>query len=370
MAIYITPQTEIKEYYLHPNVSQSNLKLLLKGLDYYKKKQKEEDKEEEYFTIGSAVDLILTGEETDFSNEYHISDFDDQTSDVEKTLIKNVFNSYTIEDVKNVELEDCFAEMELAAIEENWFKGKPGEKRILSLLKRGSSYFEDLKMAFGKKVLTPAQNLLVTNIVESLRSDPYTSKYFNRTLQSSEVVVEQWYDKVDFYYQNPMYWSSVLNKETIDVKGLMDLVIVFKLKDKVVKVVPVDIKTMSGPVTEFDRNLRKYRYDIQAAWYTWGLQKKFGKDVVASFLFIVESTTDIGNPLIYEVSKELLKIGRYGRSEIRAANDAVLSYGIKGFEQLLTEYMYYTNQGWERDVRLKDYDEVIKLDWNGIKEKT
>ena len=66
MGVVITPQSEIDKYFESDALSQSSLKKLLTGINSFLNNQKEESElfytEKGHFIIGSAVDMLLTGE--------------------------------------------------------------------------------------------------------------------------------------------------------------------------------------------------------------------------------------------------------------------------------------------------------------------
>ena len=389
MAVYITPQSEIDKYFASESLSQSRLKTLLKGLDKFLDLQGVSDsdlyyEENKSFIKGGAVDCILTGEEGKFEELYHVSDIETKPSDVEMSIIKMMFDDigFTQETVwRDMDLSmGTYESNLLASIEfHDWYKGKPGEKRIASLIERGEEYFSDLKRSFGKQVLDKTEYITINSIVQSLRENPKTAKYFDRE-RNAKV------ENVDFYYQLPIYFVY----KGIDCKALLDLLIVFKdLDGNVVHVEPIDLKTMAGSTLQFGESLKRFRYDIQGAWYTESLlspessfKKLYPDDLngkVKPFKFIVESSTDQGQPLVYELTEEVLTIGRAGRPSFDMTDLGVLFdlnepyrpitlvKKVKGFEELVEDYNYYQKQGWIADrIIAENAGDVLKIGWEGI----
>ena len=386
MAVYITPQSEIDKYFESENLNQSRLKSLEQGLSKFLDTEKLTDKELYYgenksFIKGSAVDCLLTGEEGKFEDLYYISDIETKPSDTEMSIINMVFDDigFTDKTIKDAEELGFYQESLIASIEfHDWYGGKPGEKRTAGLIERGTEYFADLKMSFGKQVLSKTEYLTITEIVKSLQENPRTAKYFDR-IKNAKL------KNVDFYYQLPIYFEF----KGLACKALLDLVIVAKDDDgNILYVEPIDLKTMAGDTLKFISSLKSWRYDIQAAWYTEALESPsstfrniYDQDITGKiklFKFIVESSTDQGQPLVYEITPEVLHIGKYGRTAINTVDLNVLFDStevyqpitlvkeIKGFYSLVNDYLYYQNQGWKEDKIIAKSDEVLKIGWEGV----
>lgn len=219
-------------------------------------------------------------------------------------------------------------------------------------------YWEDLKTAYGKIVISQEEANLIDTIVMSIRTNEATSKYFN-------------YEEIQF--QVPIYFEY----EGVECKALLDMVI-FDRKNK--KIIPIDIKTIGDDTINFPISLRKRRYDIQAAFYTEALKWLYPDYEILNFKFIVESTTNPGNPIVFTCDKTLLNIGKYGREQMYLYADVKSPLGfagqankpyarlqeIKGFHQLIELYKYYTTYGFEKDQVVRENDSELLLDWSGI----
>lgn len=367
MGIIIGKQQEIDAYFASSSVNQSSLKNLEGGFDNFmaevakKKKNEAEGKATpEYFLVGGAVDTILTGEEGEFEKQYYTSNLEKKPSEVEIKIISSVFDELVANDViEGMEFSDNPDAILAAADEAEWQMRWKTETRVSKLIEAGTDYFEDLKKSLGKKILTTELKNKIDLIVASLRHNPKTKKYFDREMQESM-------ENMDFYYQLPIYFMY----EGVYCKALMDLVVVHKDKDgNIIKIEPIDLKTMSGPVLQFNGKIRTHRYDIQSAWYVKALECHFGcsPDIIAPFKFIVESTTNIGKPQVFQITEATLQHGRTGspRGVFTSDNsDRQLIYPeVKGYEQLMQEYIYYSNQGWEQDRILDDCEEIIEIDY-------
>lgn len=381
MGVIITPKEKIDEYFDSSAISQSRLKTLLDGLDSFLKDQQKSEKELYYsekphFFKGSGVDMQLTGNDGDFENEFYISKLETKPSDVEMSMIQWVFDA--LKDEVSIDeigkLGNYLGKIQEAAEVHQWYKGKPGENRIAGFVQRGSLYFDELKDSTGKQILTTEENNTINNTVMSFRTHNRTKDYFDREAQIRA-------EHVDVYYQLPIYFEY----RGKSCKALLDMLIVYKDdQNRITSIIPIDVKTMTGATLNFPFQLKRLRYDIQSAWYTLALeswletQQTIDNPVIMNFKFLVESVSQPGNPLIYNLDNSLLSIGRYGRPELivhASSNtddfDAVELYNmnytaIKGFEELFDLYTYYTDNDIKEDIRITEAEGIFKLDWNGI----
>lgn len=365
--VLITPQNEIDEYFKSERVNQSLLKDLIPGLSSFKKKQlkKEEEDEKviEAFLIGGAVDCILTAEPETFSKLYYVSNVEEKPSDVEIDMINFVFESAVADGIENVkEFQDYNKEILEAIKHYDWYKNKPGEKRIQGLKDKAVEYFEDLKRAHGKKILSKNQKLTVDAVVKSLRENPRTAKYFDTDSNSKSVVM-------DFVFQRVIYFET----QGVQCKAMLDIMIIFRDSDTgaIKKILIVDVKTMSGSTLHFLSNIRRFRYDIQMAFYKLAVEVHFNNSDIEIIdpVFIVESTTEPGTPLVYVATQELIDTGTFGRDEFDLANGdgtSVYFKPIKGFEELLEEYKYYVTSEWQEDKVIAERDGVLRINWDKI----
>ena len=113
----------------------------------------------------------------------------------------------------------------------------------------------------------------------------------------------------------------------------------------------------------------------QAAFYTEALKSKKVYYEILPFKFIVESTVNPGNPLVFTCSDELLDIGKNGRQPYKLCDKPYVSYEyitymkfdeIKGFHQLIEDYKWYMENKFEKNRKIIEAQGEFQLDWNGI----
>lgn len=384
MAVIITPEEKVKEYFKTDALNQSLLKAFSYGLDSFKKAKEdqentsEEDKSNKpHFILGGGVDLQLTGNPEAFLNKYYVSELEKKPSDTEMSIAHHIFEAVEMDSEEETpsfgKLNDHPGRILDACDELNYQSRWKSETRITKITEVCTEYYEDLIKAFGKQVISKEQYNTINAVVMSLQTHSRTAHYFDREAQARS-------SNFDVYYQLIMEFEI----KGIKCKAMLDMVIV-ELDDAgcLVRIYPFDVKTMSGPTLDFPKSLRTRRYDFQGAWYTEALHQYFNVpyEMIENFHFIVESTTEPGEPLVYQMSDELLHIGRYGRPKLSLMNtdilnsfeknnvgwgDITLAYDIKGWEQLIEEYLWYEQNGWNHDRVIAESNGVLKIDWNGV----
>ena len=348
--IYRTSKSEIDKYRENPALSQSDLKKLLLGLDAFTKEEPES--ETLPMIIGSAVDTILTGQKGDFEKEFYISTVT-KPSDTMEAMLVAIYNNAPD---KNLGLDDLKDLVEEVVTDFNYQPNWKIETRISKVVEN-FGYYEELKASAGKTVISLDTMTIIDNVVNSLQTNPVTASLFSTTERTN----------IDFYYQLPIFWEYM----GVNCKGLIDLVIVEKDMEGLVRsVTPYDLKTMGESTLKFIDSVKKRRYDIQAAWYTYGLlnckELPFSStNNLKPFKFIVESTTNPGRPIIYECSEEILKCGFTGIPEL-IIEGRVIRKNIIGFNQLMELYLYYEKEGWREEKSILESNGRMILNWDTV----
>ena len=403
--IYRPTKKMIDDYYKSEALNQSLIKLLIKGYDYYvmgKEKAKSEkfyDEPEDHFIIGNAVDCFLTRGEVEFRNEYHITTLDKKPSDSLISIIMQTLDELaklTAErDAHNLEpftapySIDTPEAKELlikSARDHNYQSRWTDDTIYNSIVSSCTDYWYEVQKASGKQVITFDQFTKVIQIKDSILSSKQC-KYFDETFE----------DRVhyDLFYQVPLYYNyRDYNNQTVTAVKILVDVLYIDYENKIIKI--IDLKTSSFPTTSFESVMKRFRLDIQGAFYfdnivenkstlfqklaeTYGIppsryEYMLSKDInqfVFQFGFVVESTNVIGNPLYYRMSDELLEIGRKGRPGLEY--DAVSYNGkfynmfvspVYGYEYGIEAYHNYEIHGIDQDLLLKGTNSEIELNWN------
>ena len=412
--IFRTKPQAIKDYFNSKEyLSQSLGKALVDGLDEYNKMLNpvENDKlyfeePQDYFITGSAVDDMLTQGEDTFFDNYYISESTTKPSDTVISIYMQVLDKVKqdyLADPVNAELnlaqywsgmvqqgtKDAYV---IEACDAHNYQARWGAEARLNAVKIDSDYFTDLVSSDGKKVLSQNEYTKVLDIVKSIRSLYGTQHLFDDTLISDK--------NRHVLFQVPLYYTI----NDIRKRALLDIVYVDMNRGIIT---PFDLKTMSGKTYDFVSSFHLRRYDIQAAWYRDAIQYGNLGDTIdnnmyyvnpgfidaesdhedntnpelvqayydglkerlyvnahagwldKNFEFIVESTTATGNPMLFYVNEDSLKIARLGqptiygdgvtiKGTIHSFMDRKFKVGIQQIEAL---YKFYITNGFEKDYR-------------------
>lgn len=363
----ITKKEDIEAYYASDRVNQSFLKDLAKGLFPYLsllEKRKKETKTPEYFKVGGAVDTLFSGDIESFENNYYISELENLPSDTEIEIVEDVFNkvlNLQEEDVKS-SLSDYQALLSDSIINFKYYSNRKIETNLKNIIEKCDEYFKELVLSRGKEILSLEEKRKIDRIVKSLKDSPNTKKYIPDNFNEN--------NEVHAYYQLPLYFTY---KEA-ECKALLDMVIVITDENNnALSIKPIDFKTMTGYTLDFPSSARKYRYDIQSAFYTLAFYQedlvvpegfpKITKDtVIELFEFIVESSSNPGSPLVYVTDESFISSGINGE---RSDTGKWYRYGIN---YLIEYYKYLSENDWESERVVEENDGVLTLTSEGIKE--
>jgi hypothetical protein len=214
-------------------------------------------------------------------------------------------------------------------------------------------YYNSLWEAEGKQVLSQEEKDLIDSIVMSLTSNDLIVNYIKKRDNPN----------LRYLYQHAEFFDF----EGVRCKALLDLVIV---DDKNRTLQPIDIKTIGDYTQNFPKAVRKRRYDIQAAFYTEALRKGNPKWTILPFIFVVESTLQPGNPLVYKCDDTLIDIGKNGRTDLFMEDNNGVTFKLKdsitGFKQLIELYKYHQEHGFQTTKLLRESDGVLTIDWEGV----
>ena len=236
----------VEEYYTNPAISQSKLKLLLgPNPNIFNTIQEPElyFEEKKHFLIGDAVDIQLTRSMEEFNQKFHISNLQNKPSDTIKSIVNQVYDHVREIYGREIQTIDRYADAILDACNDHNYQSRWIDNTRISKVVEAWEYWEDLKSAEGKTVLSSEENDLISQIVMSIRTSPNTSKYF-QTNKDVEVL-----------YQLAIYFPC----QEVDCKALLDMVVI-NHKEKTIQ--PIDIKTMGDQSIYFPKSLRQRRYDI------------------------------------------------------------------------------------------------------------
>jgi hypothetical protein len=314
--------------------NQSCLKRILTSPQaYLEAKKRQQEKEEvvaDHFIFGTVVDIMLTGSKDEFDEKFVKIPDETKCSEAVKAIIDIVagvvFQTETIDCPLESYREDILDACNYNNYQGNW----KDDTRIDKIIKEGSEYFDLLKSIAGKTPITESEYAKALNCVMSLKSDEYTKQY---VVAKGQPNVEFW-DKfiIEFDY------------EGVQIKGELDRVVI---NHNTKKIIPIDFKTSGKPILSFPYEFLTYRYDFQAATYEKGLYEhptvitllRDGYHI-ENFLYIVVEKDLRSNPMVFEVTQDLIKLGYEGGETSRG-----LKY--EGFKQAIERLQYaQENDAW------------------------
>ena len=172
-----------QEYRAHPAISQSQLKLLLGPDPSLFNTVREPElyfEEKKHFIIGDAVDCQLTKSIEEFNNKFHVSNLQNKPSDTIKSIVNQVYDHVKEIHGREVQTIDRYSNAILDSCNDhNYQPNWKTETRIAKVVEAWE-YWEDLKQAEGKQVLSEEENNLISTIVMSIRTNPTTAPYFKK----------------------------------------------------------------------------------------------------------------------------------------------------------------------------------------------
>ncbi len=338
-------QTDL-EYKESKALSQSQIKSLLFGVGLYQKLLKEEE-EETYFLIGDAVDILLTQGEEVFNSYFYVSKID-KPSDTIMNIVNYVFNrdSTKFNNTQSYILEAC----DFYKYQTNW----KHETRIFKVIELGEAYWKELTKANGRTILDVEDYSTITKVVTSLKTHRFTKEIFEKESLNQLAI---YFDVGD-----------------VACKALLDRV---NIDHEAKTLQPIDIKTIGDYTKSFKYNAQRFRYDIQAAFYTEALSYwktyNYTDDTILPFQFAVESTKYPGfSPLIFTCTQDDLRAGKYGvamRTIIKKFYADGMDFELdqierhyKGFLEGLELYKWYEENSYDLDKEIVESKGNLTLD--------
>lgn len=286
----------IKDYRQHDALHYSKLAALSKGYGTYVNKKYWVDQ----FAMnhGNAFECLLTYKQH-FDELFYISNEDNYSRGSAKSVIKLVFDTLETYVPLNYSLKDSL----LLAASQEGYGGSWTEDRIWNSLLKLEVFYEDLWKAKGKTIISRVDYERIQHQVEMVKNHPFTSH-----------IVKSWTG-----FQVPNYFSY----NGIESKRLYDAVSETGL---------YDIKYTNGSVKDFNFSLRKFRYDIQAAWYS------YHQDFPLQFLVVSHVTNE--PPLLYTLSLKDLTVAYEGISK-GTATEFIEDMRVPGIKQIINNYNWH-----------------------------
>lgn len=303
--------------------------------------------ESEALTFGSMVDTIITEGMEKFNEKFVVADFNIPTESV-KNVVDALLNAVTEDNIEDVSDNDILSICDIVGYQPKWNT----KTRVEKIRTFGGEYFNCVRAIGERTVVSNEVYQSVLATVGALKNNLSSAKYLQQTDEKTGL---------EFLYQQ----KFVANIEGLDVKSMMDLIIVFHNKKAIM---PVDLKTTSVPEYDFQRKFIENRYDIQSRLYYRILEDAIRKDDyfkdfdLLNFRFLVINKNSL-TPMVFE--DELCS--KSGHLDIVFNN---------GYKKVLRdpvtigkELKYYLNtdakvpEGLNVNVPNKIYKRIISSNW-------
>lgn len=217
-----------------------------------------EKEESDSLRFGSLVDCLLTTPE-DFKRDFVVSNFTRPST----TVCKIVDLIWECSDQQSNDIQKVDHDLiDSILVQENYYANYNPDSRRNMIVKVGKDYFSLLFLCKDKILISQAEFNLATKCVDTLKTHPYTAKYF--TSDPFDTSIEQ-FDQVKF--------EGEFNG--IAIRGIFDKVIINHI-NKTIQ--PIDLKTTGKSEECFEESVIKWNYDIQAAMYYYMLYQAICKD--------------------------------------------------------------------------------------------
>jgi hypothetical protein len=311
--------------------------------------QKNEETTEDHFLFGTMVDIMLVGHKEEFDNKFHRIPDSIDCSDTVKNIVNNVFadaqedrkegeDLYPLDHYPDFILEHCNYQL--------YYNNLKDETRVKKIIDQGTKYFEILSQGMGKSMVTESEYAAAVNCMMALKSDQFTKKFVDRKLDPKNV---EFLDRVVVEFE----------LDGIEMKGELDRVAI----DHSLKLImPIDFKTTSKSILNFESDFWYYRYDFQAATYKYGLQfhpkiQELLKDgyEMDPFRYIVVEKSLYNNPMVFVISQEATDVGMNG-------GELSNNKSYEGLRQAIHRYKYAEeNNLWDYPMEYYENNGFIYL---------
>lgn len=296
-------------------------------------------------TYGSAVDTYVFDGEEEFKKKFTVNTGESPSWKVEQ-IMQDIMKTITIKEGElKGNLNDYDKLIITTALAHEYGKGwKPDT--VLRKIKEegGNDLFEFTRDNQGKQILSSDQYENVLNSANTLFTHDFSRQWI--TADEDEEII----------YQFPIIWE--VNEKPC--KSLFDII---KIDHKNKIIYPVDLKTTGDHVLNFPTNFIKWKYYLQASFYSDALayfiknNEKLSDYTIDKFRFLIISSNDARKPLVYETTERDLYVGKHG---------GTLKYNnreIKGYLQIIDNMVWHlNNQYFDYPKDIYDNNGMVTLD--------
>lgn len=334
-------------------VSYSRLSNLADGPQAYQRGLVD-DKESSAMALGTVVDIKLTQPER-FEEEIYVMTAEKPNSEMMLAFCE----VYAETDDQGLAYESSGYNISL--------------ERVMKKFDEDGKDYYDALVASGDKTVISAEDFFKANqIVTTLKSNPYTRRYFVNETPGIELM-----------FQVPLLWTiaykSLMEGENgraklVNAKSLLDVI---RIDHNNKTIQPIELKTGAEG---FYKSYRRFKRHLQGTMYhdavisTVDMSGDHEGYVVEPLRFIYADTNLVYAPTVYKMSPIELDIGRNGKQYTVTIGESVTTYDayleryfskykVKGYKQLVAELEWHEkNNLWDYSYEVYQNNGEIDLD--------
>lgn len=330
----------------------------VKFFEQFKLGRKKEENKNTSLLIGDIVDFYLLdcrGNEDEFNNRFEekFALFEGTKGTGQAFLLADILFKISQDNtdengVVKLSFDTMFSEALVKIQEQGKYKGATEEKALEDFYKKGYDYYESLVANAGKLVVDVSLLDKAKRVADLLKDDEFTK----------DVFADSEDENVEYFPKFAIEWEAQSSRgRVIKCKSEVDIL---RIDHKKKRIYPKDLKTTYDN-ENFNYSYLKYRYDLQAAFYTmavhrWATGEGMGSYTIEPFEFIVGDTSaNNRRPVRYQLTTE----------DIKAARDGFSIRGVKykGINQLIDEIVWAEdNDMWNCSKEVFDNDGKLKLE--------
>jgi hypothetical protein len=319
--------------------SYSKLSHLADGPQAYQAALREEPSSS-FISVGSAVDIMLTDGKEAFREKVYVMSANKPGSEMMKTFCEVYAETGDVE----------------FAYTQSGFKISLNQVKS-KFEKEGTEFFDALIAGQGKLIIDLEEMMKVNQLVNELKTNPFTKNYF---------VPEN--DSIEILFQVPILWEVMVTSLPIDpekekehiitVKSLLDIV---KIDHENLTMKPMDLKTGAE---SFFKGYYKYKRYLQASMYTDALHylvQNIGPEKNYDILpmgFIFADQNSFMKPIIFNSTQKDIEVGRNGYIP-----EGTTGYKHKGYLRLMAELHWHEkNNLWDYSYDVYQNNGEVDID--------
>ena len=342
---------EIDKYFQdETHMNQSFLKVYADGLEFMKEEEQAAEglyyKENKNFILGDYIDKFLTGNENALKDKFFTEVIEKKPSEAIMSIVQ-----YYLDNISDEAFENNPGELIRYARSIEYRTNYKDDTLLATIIKEGREYFEHLKRAQGKQIISQAEYDVILNMIKKIEDsqeikDVMTKPwlYLGEINADPECVYE-------VLFQQPVYFTY----QELKSKGLLDILIIKKniFTNVCEEAAIIDLKSTGTPVFRFNEAVDKYRYDFQIAFYKQAVIEfyKIPENKINCFFFVLGKANPRYPLISFKCTNELVARGKVGNmlnsgpKAITAAFEPELKRlsrnNFYGFEEAIRSYKHY-----------------------------